>query len=333
MAFEWESFLRQRGIPHTKGGGNAARNELAVRCPMCGSQDEGMHMAISLLGRGWKCRRKPLEHKGRNPTRLVQALLQCSWEAAAGITKQGIFLTGNFAGEMALLKARFMAPKPRKPIKLLPEFLPFGTNKPSAQAFTQYLKNRNYTIKQIDKLTMDFGVRYCPRGSYKGRIVFPVYYNDKLVSWTGRTISKNVIPRYRALSNNEDNQERGLPIGVGPITNYLLWYDQLKKGYHQTLVLVEGPFDALRIMVLGQKLGIGATCLFTSQPSKGQVDLLHDLIPRVKRTFLLLDKGTEANAIRASSLISCDLEIITLQDFKDPGEIPTSRDLIRILRS
>ena len=88
-----------------------------------------------------------------------------------------------------------------------------------------------------------------------------------------------------------------------------------------TLVLCEGPFDALKVDVLGRDYGIAATCFFTSAPTDAQIALLHDLCPQFRRKVLLLDRGTLALAMRVNSRLA-GLGVITREvsgDLKDPG--------------
>src|SRR6516162_5304184 len=109
--FSWEHFLDSRGIPYQTSGRNVARGNIVLHCPFCGSADESFHMEISVTGKGWRCFRRPGEHKGRNPTRLVQAILGCSFHNAALITGQSVYLPGDF---MERVKAQLTPEEPPK---------------------------------------------------------------------------------------------------------------------------------------------------------------------------------------------------------------------------
>ncbi len=322
MSFDWPRFLSKRGIAFRTSGGNVAKDNIVVHCPYCGSADEGQHMEISTTGRGWRCFRRPRQHYGRNPIRLVQAILGCSYEASAAITGQTINIPNNI---VSTVNALIDPPKPimPKPLKMPAEFKPFD-GKPSSRLFVKYLLGRHFTESQIKHLTDDFGIRYCTSGPYKGRIIFPVYYQQKLMTWTGRTVYPSEQIRYKALSTNIDKAEReNMPPACGPITDYLLWYDDLKHSNGSTLVLCEGPFDSLRLHILGRKVGIDSTCCFTSHPSKSQISLLGNLADKYRYRYILLDQGMLGSAISAArEMAALDFKVKQLPDnVKDPGEL------------
>lgn len=318
MAFDWLKFVKTRGIAFSDQGRNVGRDHIVVRCPMCGSADESMHMEIHLGGRGWKCF-KNSKHSGRKATALVKALLQISYEAAAVITNERLFLPDDWNAHMKKLMAS-AKPTPRKPLEMPKEFKRFGSGKQSEQIFRNYLIKRNFKPRQIDRLTDDFDIRYASAGTYQGRVMFPVFYNGRLVSWTGRAVHDRTIPKYKTLSKDPHPEDRTAPVALGPISNYLLWYDKIRDAKLHTFVLVEGPFDALKINVLGWRKGICASACTTAQPSKSQIDLLHDLLPKFKRRVLMLDRGTQSAHLYVNKLIQFDMEIIDLRDHKDPGE-------------
>jgi hypothetical protein len=332
MSFDWQHWLDRNGISYSTTGKNIARGHLVIHCPFCGRADEGQHLEVNLHGRGWRCFRQPRIHKGRNPTKLVQALLGCSWEAAAAIAGSGAGLPNDF---FQTVKNKMDPPKPRlaKKLTLPNEFKSFNELMPSRRLFADYLRKRGFYDKDISRMTSDYGIRYCTNGSYKGRIIFPVHYMNKLVTWTGRTVYPSVELRYKTLSINTEKAEiEGVPQAAGSITEYLLWYDDLKKSYARTIVLVEGPFDALRVSVLGYNHGIDATCFFTMQPSVSQIDKLHEILPKYKNRYLLLDQGTTSTSLMvASALSSFNVKVKQLPSgTKDPGELGLN-DLLEIV--
>jgi len=336
MSFDWQRWLDRNGIPYSTTGRNIARGHLVLHCPFCGRADEGQHLEVNLHGRGWRCFRQPRIHKGRNPTKLVQALLGCSWEAAAAIAGSGAGLPNDF---FQTVKNKMDPPKSRPARKLtLPsEFKPFevieGTIKPSAKLFYEYMKKRGFRVPDIDIMTEWYDLRYCTSGPYKGRIIFPVYHDRKLMTWTGRTIYPSVELRYKTLSTDREKSEaEGMPQASGSITEYLLWHDDLLNSDADTIVLVEGPMDALKVSVLGYEHGIFSTCFFTMQPSVTQIDLLHSILPKYKHKYLLLDPGTLPTSIRvAGELSSLGVKIRQVPSgVEDPGTM-TMQDLLEIV--
>ena len=84
---------------------------------------------------------------------------------------------------------------------------------------------------------------------FHGRIIFGVRDDAaNLVALTARAITGRLQPRYLA---------------EGPVDRYLMWTDRMPPKA-KTLVLTEGPFDALKVNLLGNPIGIWATCCMTS---------------------------------------------------------------------
>ena len=217
---------------------------------------------------------------------------------------------------------------------LLPkEFRKFTGQYPTEKHYTKYLKSRGYKEVDIPWLTEQFDLRYVATGSFHHRVIFPVTYNKKLITWTGRAISPTMNVRYLSLPTDQEAADKlGYPPALTSIGDHLLWYDQLCKFRNpKTLYLVEGPFDALKVWYLGQQWGIVATCFFTATASVGQIDELHELLPRFRRKYLLLDRGTLDVAMRLHSLLaSLGVEVRHLPPgIKDPGILNSVDFLLR----
>jgi hypothetical protein len=329
VAFNWVQFLESNHVHFVTSGPNVSRGHVAIHCPFCGAQDPSQHMSLNLKHGGWNCWRND-NHSGKSPAYLVQAILSCSRERAQAIVGEGVFLPDDFLGTVRGL----VAPQQeavRKPIVLPEEFKSFGTRKPSSRRFEQYLLGRDFTLRQIDRMTRRYGLRYCTSGKFKGRIIFPVTFEGKLMTYTGRTIYPDVELRYKTLSYDPELEE--VP-AVGPISDYLLFYDKLmaNKADADTLVLCEGPFDALKVNVIGRPYGVAATCFFTSSPSQAQIDLVGDLVPVYKRRYLMLDHGTLATALRTQMDMSTLINrVLTLPKHIDDPGLLTERSLLDIL--
>lgn len=329
MAFEWQGFLDSYRVPYVTSGPNVSRGHVAVHCPFCGSADPSQHMSIDLKGSGWKCWRNR-EHRGKHPAYLIQALLQTTLDRARQIVGDSVFIPDDFMGAVL---SKLDPPKPikREPLRLPAEFKPFR-DVPSARHFINYLTgpSRQFTLDQVMRFTRDYKLRYATSGPFKGRIIFPIEFEGELMTWTGRTIYAQEELRYRTLSTDEELEEHP---AFGPINDYLLYFDELVENRMDcdTLVLCEGPFDALKVRVLGERYGICATCFFTATPSVRQIDLLHDVMHRYSHRALLLDRGTLGTALRSqSNMASLKTRVVSLPpDVKDPGTL-TERQLLKL---
>lgn len=329
MAFNWIGFLDANHVHYATTGPNVSRGNVAVKCPWCGAQDPSEHMSINLDKGAWRCFRRPAEHYGKSPARLVMALIGCSPERARSIVGESVFIPDDFLGAVQGL-VNPAPPEARKALILPDEFKSFRDLKRSSKPFVDYLRKRKFTLPQIKRFSRDYDMYYATSGRMKGRVVFAIYFEDELVTWTGRTIYPDQDLRYKTLSI--DSEKEPTP-AVQAITQYLLFYDDLLENKHDchTLMFCEGPFDALKVNVVGRPHGIAATCFFTASPSRTQIDLAGELISRYRHRFLLLDRGTLATALRAQiDMHSLKLRVLTLPEhLKDPGEIdePTLLDI------
>ena len=328
---DWLQFFNARHIPTSKHGHTAGN--IGVQCPWCGGADAGFHLGVALDGRGYHCWRDPT-HGGRDPARLVAALLQCSYAEAARLVGRRQPLPDDFLAQVRANLEPRPEPEPARTLCLPASFRPVSAPVATARPFQAALvRQRGYPMGAIKNgLGLTHGLRYAIEGPFRYRIIFPVHEDGRLVTWTGRTIGTG-YPRYKTLTTNaEKANAEGLPAALGPITNFLLWRDELLRG-GDTLVITEGPFDALRVRWLGTEHGITATCLFTAGASERQIDLLHEVAPRFRRCILLLDQDTLPNMLRLQSVLA-SLEVtykILPRGIKDPGELTSFCELRDIL--
>lgn len=326
--FDWEQFLTTYNIEFITSGPNVARGNINISCPLCGN-DPSYHMGIALDGSGWGCWRDHT-HRGRSAARLVHLLLGVSKSEAARITGQRLSVTDDLVAFMEQKLGEVKdVPNRVKKLRMPKEFLSFDTDLTSARLYKSYLKKRGYSKKQISMLTQRYGVRYCTSGAWRGRIIFPIYFEGKLVNWTGRSIFSGEALRYKTLTADRERANvLSQPAALGEATEYLLWYDDLiREANYAQVVIVEGPFDALRVRTLGRTRGLTATCFFTSEPSVSQVRLLQEALRDYERIFLLLDEGTMHKAVRVgqrigSGLGSKEVEVLQLPPgVADPGDL------------
>jgi hypothetical protein len=326
--FDWQNFLETRAIEFATSGPNVAAGHIAVHCPFCGAADPSQHMSINLEGRGWRCWRNPAEHKGRSPVKLIAALVPCSYEQAREIAGVATEVPNDFLNRVTSLLSPSQPAANSQGLALPRVFQEFKHHSISARPFIAYLTNPKrgkFALSDIMRFSSDYDIYYCRLGPFKGRIIFVVKYQGKIVTWTGRTIIDDPL-RYKTLSTDPEKAAiENLPVALGGIGRYLLWYDEFIAAPQETLYLVEGPFDALKLRLLG----VDATCFFTQTPSMEQISLLHELIPRYKQTYLLLDQGTLSMVLKIKSALSgLDVNIAHLpSNVKDPALLHSLDDI------
>ena len=317
--FDWASFVARYNIDHVSRGPSTASGNLYVHCPWCGAADSGHHMGLSLRGRGWGCW-KNSQHRGRNPTRLVAALLGVSHAEAARIT--GVkSLPGVSAGQMeAMLRQLTEGPlrEPQVP-PVMPEEFSSQWESRTARPFVEYMLERGFTREDTSWLVGHFDLRFALHGDFRYRIVVPVLdRHGHLHTWTGRAVNSDARIKYKTLSTHAVSP----PTALGPPTDVLLDLPRLFEG-GDVLVVAEGPFDAMRLALCARGLGIRATCLFGKAVSTKQLGLLAQLRDRYRRMFVVLDPDAVMDLVQvAPVLLAVGAEVWPLSGDDDPGEMP-----------
>lgn len=184
----------------------------------------------------------------------------------------------------------------------------------------QYLLSRNFSPRLLKEKYKIVGGGIT--GPWKYRIIIPLVLNDKIVSWTARTIlskqqqQENKIPRYKNLS-----------IEQSVIDPKSILYN-LDHCTEKTAVLTEGAFDVIR-------LGDGFMCSFGTELTQSQISIIKQ---RFEKIFIMFDNEKEAQekarkfGMQIAS-IGVDVEIVdAYSDFNknDGGEL--NEDEVRIIR-
>lgn len=325
MRFDWPRFLRQHRIEYVTSGSNVAAGNWNVRCPFCGENDPSQHLGISLKGAGWGCLRNTA-HRGKSPVRLIRQLLHCSAEEAQRLVGSTAVLAPSLgAFEASALALRGLdhkaAPAPlQTALRLLPEFKPLLNDSPLSRPFLAYLRARGYRDAQIRWLAKNYQLYYATSGLYAQRTIIPIYdrYGD-LLSWTARTIRADAQPRYRTLRMQGEEPTARVAANNTLLGLPLLWSAENPRA----LVLVEGPFDALKLTAFGYPFGVYATALFGLNVYPSQVAEVQELALRFGKVCLLLDEDAEFQRLRLLSTLSgVRVQVLKMpKDTDDPGAL------------
>lgn len=302
--FNYIEFFERRGINYRTDGPNVSKGHVAIHCPFCGPADPSEHMSVAINGAGWRCWRNA-EHSGAKPHKLLMALGLTRPQADVEVGEQAPAIEDDLVGQVSKLMGMDGTPLIRPgPLVLPPEFRVLRRSM-LAIPYINYLLRRGMILEHAQQ----FGpLYYAFDGDFSGRILFPVHdLVGRIMGWTGRHVGRNTL-RYK---------------DQGPIKDYLWRGDRIGQHGAHTLVLCEGPFDALKVSILGMPLGITATCCFTSAPSVGQMTALR-LAMQTFRVLTLFDEGNEAAGFRVAELLPGVTPVSLPRGVKDPGEL---RDL------
>ncbi len=323
MAFDYLTFLQRYNIDRRDG----RRDWIDVVCPWCGPSDPhrlGINYRLGIY-HCWH----GASHCGKSPHRLVQALLGCTSQEASRIVEADnagfeILDDESFVGE-AFRKLGEVMTEPRhhstKGLMPLEEFMPVRNAGLCRTLVYPYLERRGYGRRDVAWLADRYGLMFASTGMFAYRIIVPVVVDHRMVNWTGRSVAASEALRYKSLSTDlEKARAQGLPVASKVIKDCLFDYDNVARG-GETLVISEGPFDAMRLGFLGERSGIRATCLFGKMPTAAQVDLLMRLAPRYDEVVCLLDADASMESFLS---MPDDLRCRQLElprGVKDPAEL------------
>jgi hypothetical protein len=329
MYFKWQEFCDRYQVPYVTKGPNTARNNISIRCPFCGQSDEAEHMGLSLNPRSpdWGCWRART-HRGRDPRRLIAALLQCSDAHADSILRQGAL------PELDSFEALFSKLKPeveheQSTLSLSPNFRPLATTAPAAQPFLDYLEKRGFT--PAHEVAETYGLLYATQGSWKQRVILPIFLNDALVGWTGRDITGASRLRYKSLTDDVAlAKEQGVMPAPISLKHLVLWQDAVMAG-GRALLIVEGPLDALKVDFFNRTEGVVTTCLF-GKPTNAQVKTLSLAARGFDRVGVMLDPDAWSDALHfVSELEELSGKKVYRVDVGDDAEDPGAMNEKQVL--
>jgi DNA primase len=127
-----------------------------------------------------------------------------------------------------------------------------------------YITSRGLPLSVLD----DWDIYLTRQFPYRNRLVLPVRVEGVNVGFQARTLFKGQRPRYLS------------PKGVN-LRSYLYGIDQVRR--NEYIVLVEGPFDAIRL----QDSGFPAVALFGKKITRNQLELLK--LKRPGQIIIMLD--------------------------------------------
>jgi hypothetical protein len=304
------SCLKRNSIEYREKGKNISKGFVGLNCPLC-QNDLGQHLGIRLTNGSWTCW-KNSSHRGKDLRYLLIKLLNCTFEEAT--CELGLEQTAY--GYLDAIDNLFKEEEKIKVVKggvsnleFYPEFRDIESVG-LTQRFWDYLLYRDFEESSLKKLIRRYNLLCSLIGDFKFRIIFPVFINDKLMTWTGRSIYPKADLRYRDLEIVKSVLH----------TKYCLYnYDHLKGG--KVLFINEGVIDAIKLDYYSPP-EFNATCLFTLTSRDDQSFMLYELSKLYNRLIVVLEKGAESNGIALVDSLSFipNISFCELPDkFKDAG--------------
>lgn len=243
----WDAkrFLTDHNIKFYESGKNVSAGWIGISCPLCG--DKSSHGGFNIQKEYYKCWRCGSHWIPK----IIAKLLNISIPSA-----QQIFKKYLSADSIQQHKSN------RRQAKEI--IFPTDTGPLTLKA-KQYLIDRNFNPNKLESIYGLLSTSHI--GPYKNRILAPIYFNKKIVSYQTRDIT-NVHPvRYLPCPQEEE---------VLPYKNVLYGIDNCKS---DKAIIVEGITDVWR-------LGSGSVCCFGTQFTKPQIILIAQ---RFKTIFVFFD--------------------------------------------
>lgn len=323
-----EDIFQEYNIPYITRGNNVATGNINVKCPFCGDNDPSEHMGINLTTGLWGCWRDQ-NHRGRDPARLVSVLLGCSRPFARSL----LGYTGREENLLSQVYKIFEEPKTgtlheNLSVKLntvssyklkFPNTV-FDFDNPAPEAFHDYLIRRNIKLKNILRFCT---LKWSVTGSWKWRLIIPVYEDKRLVTWVGRSIKEDPL-RYKTLPKRDySGRPKDTPLAIRTTKQTLLVVTiPIAKiripNCHGQGIVVEGPFDLMRLVTFIVERGhhhtpnyndgsVDIICVFGTGMTSQQFIKFKDLVKEhnISKPKILFDRGAEAQAMRLSVDLSC----------------------------
>lgn len=292
MIYNFKKFFEDHAVPYS-GPNSRSRYELPCYFPDCGSSSGKYIASIHIES---------------------QNTINCYKCGARSLNEVVPYMTGgqnwddikyNYKLEK---NARDLLLQQNKPETVYAESvkLPKGDKGLNDRAY-QYLYKRSFSPNEIVEKYNIYSTNHI--GNYKFRIIIPIYFDHKLISYQGRDYT-GLVPKEKRYKSCKKEDE------TFHYKHMVYNIDNAKEDY---VIIVEGPFDVFT-------LGDNTVCTFGIGYTTQQINLISK---RFKKAFILYDPGTDAQK-QANKLggelsgLGLEVKNINLKSDKDPGDLSTN---------
>jgi len=294
-----KAILDEFGVDYKKSGKNVGSNDWNVDCPYCGADK---HLGINVKnGRVfcWVCEfvdaKTIVNGEEKNPS-LIDVLSEITGERWIDIKR--VLDDNGWEEYYPKMKSN---DSPETVCKFPDGWYEFGS--PGSEKAEEYLSKRGFGQDIIDKYNL---VIAPSTGYYANRIIIPVFFEEKIVAFTGRDYTGRQN-RYKH-STVKNSSKR--------MSELLYNYDTARNFSH--LYLLEGPTDVW-------KMGDDSVAVFRSHLSTEQRRLLINL--RLNSITIIFDPLATMRAYMAAEDLRpfiSKVKVIRLEGIRDVGDM--SRD-------
>ncbi len=270
-------------------------DEILFHCPSCNHHKRKLSVNINKNKfKCWVC-----DYRGTSITKIVKRFASAQHKKKWGELE--------FEIDLSLFDKLFVNKEERpQPMELPKEFIPLCSDQKPKNSFLpiRYLKSRGVTDSEIRL----WKIGYCSSGEYSGRIIIPSFTEDGDLNY------------FIARSYKQHKQKHKNP----KVEKSKIIFNELLIDWRQTIILTEGPFDAVRggtnsIPLLGSSL---------REDSK----LFNKIVSHDSTVCLALDPDAKQKEMKiAMNLAKYGIDVLKLEVFpyKDLAEMPREELLRR----
>ncbi len=316
---DWRAFCEEYRIDTAEGGSSTKKNNLYVECPWCCNDKKRLGMDLD-PPHYWGCWLDKT-HRGKSSVRLIMALARISYEEAcdvAGIQPNYSDLQ-ELIGDFVQLQRNGISTVPAHndqsdsrnceidPYQIPNTWFDLRPRGKLSRPFIDYLGKRGLPPECCIRYQLMASGSKHGRDQYRNRVISSVVVDGQIVAITARAIDRNP---YRYLTDPD-----GVP-------NRVLFNTQHVTG-GDTLVLVEGPYDAMKLDWAAHVSGLSVHTVASMGVvlSRDKETALQGLMERYKRTVVLFDQAALTEALDLQQRLCKEIEIAQLPEgISDPGE-------------
>lgn len=322
--------LNDYNIPFVDSGKNVAQGNINIKCPFC-FDDPSEHLGISLSTGSWGCWRND-KHRSKHLWIILVRLLGVSKaqaEAMLGYVQSvDDIALAKIASGSYWSRDDVSPVQNNKDLEFPASFRRLSLKTPFATTFINYLR-RDRGFNKTSATALNVAQRYNMLASvydvlgdmsWRYRLILPYVEKGKLLTWTGRSVCNDPI-RYLSLDRNRSVQQT-----KDCVFNYDNADRFSKRDRGETLFVVEGPFDAIKLDFYMHGDRSHAVALSGLTVSRLQQLKIGCLSENYKRVAVVLDPGNESATFAVSDAIQASSRsrvIPWLVDIgaNDPGDL------------
>jgi len=247
-------------FPFSESGKNWQKNWIQIQCPFC--NDHSDHGGFNLEKNYYNCWR-------------------CGWHKLEDVFKQILPISKPQINSI-LRTLQYDYNRRTKQVGSIRHGelkLPDGSGL-LRKKHTEYLRNRNFDPVELVSVWGLQGTGSI--GDYKFRIIAPITFRQRLVSYQGRDITDRQLLRYKACKSKDE---------ITPHKHLLYGFDLAKKS--DRVIICEGITDVWRI-------GPGAIATFGTSYTEEQLRLMM----RFNHALILLDADADEKANKLAAELS-----------------------------